>query len=324
MTPKTLLVAAAALLMQFGAPAAADTYPARPLRFVVPYGPGGATDTYGRVVGEKLAGRLGQPVVMDYKPGAGGTLAAEAVAKAAPDGYTVLVGDVGPNAIAAGLYQKLPYDPERSLAPVSMAVYLPIMLVANNAVPVSNMSELVAYAKAHPRTLSYGSSGNGNIGHLAGALLNTGAGIDLLHVPYRGAPPSITDTIAGQVQVTFLSVISALPHIRAGRLKPIAVTGRSRSPLLPDVATVAESSTLRDYDVVSWGAFFVPAGTPAEVVERLNREIVAVLDMPEVRDRLTQAGFIVQSSTPSQLGAFVRGEVRRWAAVVKATNARPD
>jgi len=205
-----------------------------------------------------------------------------------------------------------------------MAVYLPIMLVANNAVPVSNMSELVAYAQAHPRTLSYGSSGNGNIGHLAGALLNTGAGIDLLHVPYRGAPPSITDTIAGQVQVTFLSVISALPHIRAGRLKPIAVTGRSRSPLLPDVATVAESSTLRDYDVVSWGAFFVPAGTPAEVVERLNREIVAVLDMPEVRDRLTQAGFIVQSSTPSQLGAFVRGEVRRWAAVVKATNARPD
>lgn len=302
---------------------AQSIYPSKPIRIIVPYAAGGATDFFGRVVAEKLAARLGQPVLVESKPGAGGTLAADYVAKAPADGYTLLVADTGPNAIAAGLYPKLSYDPIGDLSPIAMAVYLPIMLAANNDLPVRNVKELVDYAKVNPGKLNYGSSGNGNIGHLAGEYLKLQANISLIHVPYKGAIPSITDTISGQVQLVFVSAISANTFVKAGRLRPLAATGSKRSALLPSLPTVSESG-YPNYDVGSWGGFLAPAGTPKEIVTRLNAEIVAILNTSEVRDKLTNAGFDVATGSPDEFANFIRSEVLKWKQIVRATNAKPD
>jgi len=302
---------------------AQSPYPNKPVRLIIPYSPGGATDQFARVVADNLSKRLGQPVIVEAKPGAGGTIAADFVAKSAPDGYTVLVADVGPNAIAAGLYPKLPYDPIKDFAPISLAVHSPLMLVTNAELPFRTVGDIVKYGKANPSKLNYASSGNGNISHLAGELFAYQAGIPLQHVPYKGSQAGLLDTITGQVQMTIVTVASGLPHVNSGKLRAIAAAGSERSPLLPSMPTFKESG-LPNYDVSSWGGFVAPAGTPREIVTRLNQEIVAILKQDDVKERLTTAGFVAAPSTPSEFSDLIRSEVDKWKRAVKDTNAKVD
>lgn len=300
-----------------------SAYPNKPLRLVIPYAPGGATDQFARVVGDNLAKRLGQPVIVEAKPGAGGTIAAEHVARSPADGYTILVADIGPNAIAAGLYPKLAYDPVKDFEPISLAVRSPLMLVTNAELPFRTVDDIVKYAQANPGKLNYASSGNGNISHLAAELFAHQAGIKMQHVPYKGSQAGLLDTISGQVQMTIVTVASGLPHVNSGKLRAIAAAGGERSPLLPTMPTIKESG-LPNYDVSSWGGFMVPAGTPRDITSRLNKEIVAILNQDDVRERLTTAGFTAAPSTQSEFGELVKSEVDKWKKAVKDTNAKVD
>ncbi len=302
---------------------AVDDYPSRPLRAIVPNAPGGGSDISGRIVANALGESLGQQVVVDNRPGAGGTLGVSIAARAQPDGYTVLMGNISTHGINVAVLKKLPYDPVKDFAPVSMLGTTPNVLVVHPSVPARTFKEFIAYAKANPGSIRYGSSGSGGSPHLAMELLKSLTGTDMLHVPYKGSGPVTIDLLSGQIHATSASASSQLPHIKSGKLRPLAVTSAKRSPQLPDVPTVIESG-VPGYEVMIWFGMFVPADVPQRIVGRLNAELVKVLDTPSLKQRMANAGIDAVSSTPAELGAFVKAEIAKWTKVVRIAGISPQ
>jgi tripartite-type tricarboxylate transporter receptor subunit TctC len=315
-----LLFAAAALL---SAPASAQSYPAKPIRLIVPFTPAGATDVLARVVGEALARRLGKPVVIDNRPGAGGNIGAKAALSAPADGYTLIMAPASIYAIAMTLYAQPGYDVTRDFAPVSLVANVPHVLVANPAVQAGSLKELVALARERPGQLTMASQGVGTVSHLELVMLQEAAGIEFIHLPYKGSAPAQLDLVGGRVQVMFDSIAATLPQIRAGKLKPLAVASEKRSSVLPDVPTVAESG-IAGFRAESWLGIMAPAGTPAPVIERLSRELGALVAEPQTRQLLVERGFEPAASSPEQFAERIRSERTHWARIVKASGARVE
>jgi tripartite-type tricarboxylate transporter receptor subunit TctC len=318
--------AAAALgfaLALFSALADAQAWPSKPIKWVVPFAPGGTTDILARTVGEKLAVALGQPVVVENRPGAGGGVGAEYTAKAAPDGYTIMGGTISTHAINASLYAKLPYDPVRDFVAITLLARVPNMLVINPSIAAGNVKELIVLLKANPGKFSFASSGNGTSQHLSGELFKTMAGVDMQHIPYKGSPPALQDVVGGQVAMTFDNITTAWPLARAGKLRALAVTTATRSAIAPDVPTLAESG-LPGFEVGSWQGVFAPTGTPPEIVRRLNAEIVKILKLPDVAEKLVALGAEPVGNTSEEFTLMVKTEVVKWADVVKKSGAKVD
>ena len=303
--------------------AQAQAWPNRPIRFILPTAPGGAADLTARILADKLTASLGQSVYVDSKPGAGGNIGVDLAAKSPPNGYTMVLGIIGAIAINVSLYEKLPYNPATDLLPVTQAVNALNVLVVNPALPVKTVAELVAYAKANPGKLNFASTGPGQTDHLAGELFNSLAGIKMVHVPYKGGPAAMQDLLAGNVQVMFATVTTALGSIKAGKVRPLAMTGARRNIVLPDVPTIAEAG-LPDYVVNNWYGVFVPAGTPPEIVARLNDEIGKALNSPDVKQRLLESGLEVAPSSAAEFGTYVQTETRKWAKVIKDAGVKID
>jgi tripartite-type tricarboxylate transporter receptor subunit TctC len=303
-------------------PALAQTWPDKPIKFVVAAGPGSSLDALARVIADKLKDRVGQSVVVENKPAAGGTVATAEVAKAAPDGYTMLLGFNGPLAFGP-LLQKLPYDVQKDLAPVIITSSQPNVLAVNAQLPVKTLQELVAYAKSNPGKLAYASVGNGSSSHLNMELLKTMAGFDALHVPFNGSPPAVTATIQGETQMMFAVMQPLQPQIQAGKLRAIAVTTAKRFPLLPDLPAIAESG-YAGFEALAWNGIMVPAGTPKPVIAKLNAEINAILKQPDVVAKMNAAGFDLIGGTPEDLGKLIRGETDTWAPVIKKVGLKID
>ncbi len=314
------LIAITGMLAPAAAPAA-ESYPARPIRFVVGFLPGGPSDTIGRVVGSKLGEALGQTVVIDNRAGAGGNLSAEIVAHAQPDGYTLLLGTGGPLVIAPIIGQKVGFDADRDFAPVTKLGNSMSILAAHPSLPVKNVQELVALAKARPGEINYASSGIGTSNHLAAELLSSMAHIQMTHVPYKGSGAALPALLGGQVKLGFGPLLPAIPHVKAGRLRAIGVTGAQRSPAAPEIPTIAEQG-LPGYEVNSWYGLYVPAKTPKPIIARLNKETLKVLALPEVKERLSHDGVEAEGSTPAQLDALIRAERKLWARVIKDANIK--
>lgn len=291
------------------------SYPNRPIRLIVPYPPGGAIDPLARTYAQKFNEAWGQPVLIDNKPGAGTILGTEIVAKAAPDGYTVILG-TSAHAVNPSMYSKLPYDPIMDFTPISMVARLPTMLVVNPKLPVNSVKDLIDYVKSNRGKVNYSSNGNGSVTHLAGALFNSMSGTDLLHIPYKGSGPSVMSVIAGDNSVTFDTVFLQLPHVKAGKLRALAVTAAKRSPLVPDLPTIAESG-LPGFEAGAWVGFLAPGGTPREIVQKWHREIIRTLQNPEVRDRQINQGLDPVGSTPEYFAEFIKADIEKWGKVVK-------
>jgi tripartite-type tricarboxylate transporter receptor subunit TctC len=304
----------------------AQEFPTKPIRFVVPYPPGGASDITARVLGQKMGEAWNQQVVVDNRPGANGIIALEFVAKAPPDGYTILMANLGPNAINPGVYSKLPYDAVKSFAPVTLTTIVPQVIVANTFLPASNVRQLVALAKAKPGELTYGTGGNGSSNHLAMELLASMAGVRMTMIAYKGDAPAMTDAVAGQVMLALPTVLAALPFLNSGKLKAIAVTPKKRVAALANVPTVAESGVpgLADYESVSWGGVMAPAGTPAPVIQKLNGELVRILKLPDVRERMTGLGADIVAGSPAEFAAYLQEEITKWGKVAKQAGVRLD
>ncbi|MBI3068549.1 MAG: tripartite tricarboxylate transporter substrate binding protein [Betaproteobacteria bacterium] len=315
-----LLVAA---LATGSPPAAGQTYPAKPIRWIVPFPPGGGTDLISRALAQKLAEAWGQQVVADNRPGSGGTLGLGIAAKAPGDGYTVVLGQLANMAIAPGLYRKLPYDPLRDFAPVTQVIATPLILVSHPSFPAKNVKELVALARAKPDLVTFGSPGNGTTGHLAAEMIKTAAKVRMLHVPYKGASPALTDLLGGQITIYVSSIPPALPLIKAGRLKALGITSAKRLPGMPEVPTIAESG-IPGYEVTNWYGVLVPAGTPREIVARLHAELVRIMQLPDVRERFTSEGGDVVGNTPEQFSEFIKREIPKWTRAVRDSGARVD
>ena len=302
---------------------AQDAYPLRPVTLIVPFPAGGSTDLVARLVAEKMSQELGQQIVVDNRGGAGGNVGSAAAAKADPDGYTLLMGTVATHALNPALYKNMPYDPVKDFAPVSLLVVVPNVLVVNPEFPAKSVAELIELAKAKPGEYSYASSGNGTPLHLSGELFKSMAGIDIVHVPYKGAGPALIDVMGGHVPIMFDNLPSSTEHIKAGKLRGLAVTTAERAPSMPDLPTVAESG-LPGYETYTWNALFAPAGTPPEVSARVNEAAVKALADPEVQAKLQGFGATVVASTPEELAAHVQAELTKWAPVVKASGAQID
>ena len=318
--------AALAALVTLALPLAAhaQAWPARgPIRFVIPYPPGGASDVTARTLGAKLSEILGQAVVIENRPGANGIIALEQVAKAPPDGYTLLMANLGPNAINPVVYSKLPYDAIRDFAPILLTSIVPQILVVNPALPIRTLGELIAYAKANPGKLNFASAGNGASNHLSGELFNAMAGVKMEHVPYKGDTPAMTDVMAGTVAVMFPTAIAATPHVRTGKLRAIAVTSRKRIPSLADVPTVAEGG-VPGFEAVSWGGVMATAGTPPDVVARLNAEYNRILKMPDVAAKLESLGAEIVGGTPDEFATYLKAEIAKWGKVARDNNVKLD
>jgi len=314
---------AAIALASLAGMAQAQAWPSKPIKWVVPFAPGGTTDILARTVGEKLAVALGQPVIIENKPGAGGGVGAEFTAKSAPDGYTIMGGTISTHAINASLYKSLPYDPVKDFVAITLIARVPNMLVINPSVPAKDVKELIALLKANPGKYSFASSGNGTSQHLSGELFKSMSGTDMQHIPYKGSPPALQDVVGGQVAMTFDNITTALPLAKAGKLRALAVTTAKRSSVAPDVPTLAESG-LPGFEVGSWQGVFAPAGTPPEIVKRLNAEIVKALNMPDVREKLSGLGAEIVADSPEEFSALVKAEVAKWADVVKKSGAKVD
>jgi len=300
----------------------AQDYPDKPIRIVVPFAPGGSNDVLARLVGQKLGERWGQPVLVENRPGAGGNIGAEQIAKSVPDGYSLLLGGV-PHAISASLYSKLPYDLARDLAAVAEIASFPSAIVLHPSLPAHSVKELIALARARPGQLSFGSAGVGSPNHLALELFDTMAGVSMTHVAYKGSGQLIGDLLAGQVQLASMGTPVALPHIQSGKLRAIAVTGAARSSLLPEVPTVSEAG-LPGFEVTSWYGVFGPAGLPAHIVAKLNSEIGRAVTTPGVKERLAALGAEPSLKSPDEFGRYVRQEIAKWARVVKESGARAE
>jgi tripartite-type tricarboxylate transporter receptor subunit TctC len=303
-------------------PALADTWPSKPITVVVPFPAGGTTDLITRPVAQKLSEALKQPVIVDNRGGAGGTLGAGNVARAAPDGYTLLVGAVH-HTIATTLYKKLPYDFEKDLTPITVMAWVPNFLIVHPSVPAKNVQELIALAKAKPGSITYGSAGSGTSHHMAAELFKSMAQVDLQHIPYKGGGPMMNDLIGGQVNVAFETAASATPQIKAGKVKPLAITTAKRSPALPEVPTVAESG-LSGYEVLTWYGLLAPAGTPKEIISRLHSEVAKILQTPDIKERLAGISSEPGGNTPEEFAKVIRQETVKWAKVVKDSGATVD
>jgi tripartite-type tricarboxylate transporter receptor subunit TctC len=304
-------------------PVAAQTYPSKPVRMVLPYPPGGGSDTIGRPLAQKLTENLGQQVVVENRGGANGNIGMEHVARAAPDGYTIVFALTAQLAINPGLYGKVPYDPVKDFAPITLLGSGAYILVVHPSLPVKSLKQLIALAKAQPGQIAYSSSGNGSGGHLAAELLNSMAGIRMLHVPYKGGGPALMDLIAGQVQVLFSTQLASWPHIQSGRIRALAVSTAKRPASIPDLPTIAEAG-LPGYDSGVWYGVLAPAGTPRDVITRLNGEIVRALNQPDYRGFLVNNAIDPIGSPPEQLGQYIKSELVKWAKVVKDAGVRVD
>jgi tripartite-type tricarboxylate transporter receptor subunit TctC len=291
-------------------------YPSRPIRLIVPFPPGGSTDILARALGEKLAQGLGQPMVIDNRPGAGGSIGAEAAARAAPDGHTLMMGHLGTLAANPAIYKNLPYDPVKSFAPVSLMAIVPSVLVVNPSLPVASAAELIAYAKTHPGKLAYGSAGNGSTSHLTTEYFKLITGTDILHVPYKGVGPMLTDLVSGQLSIGLNGAPAVMAHVNSGRLRALAVTSLKRLEALPQVPTLDEAG-VHGFDAAGWYGVVAPAGTPQPIVARLNSEIARAMRTPELRSRLDSEGALPVAGTPEEFAAFIRTEIARWDAVLK-------
>lgn len=301
------------------APALAQ-YPAKPIRFILPFPPGGGTDTLGRILGGKLGEGLGQQMVMENRPGAGATIGAEVAAKSPPDGYTVLMGNVA-HTMSASLYRKLNYDLVRDFAPVSLLASTPNMVVVHPSLPVKSLKELIALAKAKPGALDVASSGSGSSAHLAGELFNMMAGTKMNHVPYKGGGPAMIALVSGEVALGFATTPSVIQHVKAGRVRAVAVTSAERAPFAPELPTVSEAG-VKGYEASTWYGLLVPAGTPPAVITRLHAESVKVLRLPDVRSNLDATGYSAIGSTPEEMGRHVRSEIEKWAKVIRTAGVR--
>jgi len=298
-------------------------YPTKPVTIVVPFAAGGTTDILARIIGQALTTELGQSVIVDNRAGAGGNIGGAIAAKAPADGYTLFMGTVGTHAINASLYKKMPFDPVKDFAPLTRVANVPNLLVANPAQPYKTVKELIAYAKANPGKVNFGSSGNGSSIHLSGELFKSLAKVDMVHVPYKGSAPAVTDLLGNQIGIMFDNMPSAIQHVRSGKLVPIAVTTAKRSPELPNVPTIAEAG-VPGYEATSWFGMFAPAGTPAPVLAKLNTALVKVLNQAEVKKKINEQGAETYSETPEQFAAFIKTESVKWGKVVQESGASLD
>ena len=321
------LLAAAALAIS-SLTAQAQSWPSKPVRIIVPFPPGGTTDIVARSLGAELQKMWQQSVVVENRPGAGGNIGSDLVAKSPNDGYTLLMGTVGTHAINAALFaqsgNKMPFDAVKDFVPITLAAGVPNVMVVNSKVPVNTVNECIAYAKARPGQLNMASSGNGTSIHLTGELFKTMTGTYMVHLPYRGSAPALTDLLAGNTNVMFDNLPSALPHIKSGRLKALAVTSRERSSALPETPTMEEAANLKGFDASSWFGLFAPAGTSRAIVDKIQSDVTKALAVPEVRERFVAQGAQPGGTTPDQFAAFIRGETEKWTKVVKISNAKVD
>ena len=320
-----ILALACTLVLSLALPAAshAQGYPSKPIRFVVPYPAGGPLDTVARLLGAKVSESVKQPVVVDNKPGAGGNIGADIVAKSPADGYTILMGAVATHAINPTLYKAIPYDPIKDFAPITQVASTPNVLVINPSVPVATVREFITYAKANPGKLNFGSGSTGSAGHLAGELFKSMAGVDMAHVPYKGAAPAMQDLVGGQIQAMFDNLASSLAQVKAGKIKALAVTTSKRSQFAPDLPTVAESG-LPGFDISTWFGIFAPAGTPKEALDRLHAEFTKALAAPDVREKMVNLGAEPVGSKPEEFAAYIKAESEKYSRVIKASGARVD
>jgi len=321
---RRLLAAGMALAATFagvaGSAFAQGGYPTKPITLIVPFSAGGTTDILARIVGLQLSKSLGQPVVIDNRPGAGGNIGAALAAKAPGDGYTLFMGTIGTHAINQSLYAKLPYDPVKDFAPITRVAMVPNVVVVNPKVPAKNIKELIAYVKANPDKLSFGSSGSGSSMHLSGELFNAMTGLHIQHIPYKGSAPAVNDLLGNQIGLMFDNLPSSYPHIKAGQLRALAVTSAKRSPALPNVPTVAEAG-VPGYEATSWFALYATAGTPQPILDRLNTEVVKILQKPEVQKQLAEQGAEAHPEKPADLADFMKSETAKWSKVVKSSGA---
>ena len=316
-----LAITACATALPVLATTAGGSFPTRPVRFVVPFAPGGSTDTLARVLGARLADGLGQPVVVDNRAGANGDIGMQIVASAPPDGHTIVLGYIANLGIGPAVTAQMPYDQVRDFAPITHLANAPNILVVHPSVPAGNFKAFVAYVKANPRKVNFASASVASIGHLTGELLNGLASIDMVHIPYKGSGQAVGDLVGGQVQAMFSGMSSTLPHVRAGKLRALAVTSAKRSTAVPDVPTIAESG-FPGFEATAWYGLLAPARTPKPAVARLHAETVKALAMPDVRQRLEGVGFELVGSTPDEFAAYIRSEIAKWAKVVKASGVR--
>ena len=320
---KTCAALFAAFTVAASGAASAQAFPTKPVRFVVPFAPGGSTDTLGRALGQKLSDALGQQVVIDNRTGANGNIGMEIVAKAPPDGHTIVLGYIANVAIGPSLYQKLPFDPVKDYEAITLLATSPNVLVAHPSVQASSLKDVIALARAKPGAINYASASVASVGHLTGELLNNLAGMKMTHVAYKGSGQAVTDLLGGHIQLMFSGFSSVMPHIKSGKLRPLAQTGEKRSPALPEVPTIAESGFPK-FEATAWYGVHAPAKTPKPIVNRLNAEFVKALKMPDVRDRLTALGFELVGSTPDHYASYIKSEIRKWEKVVKASGAKPE
>jgi tripartite-type tricarboxylate transporter receptor subunit TctC len=322
MRAKSIAVASACAIAFGATHALSETFPTKPVRMIVPFAAGGGADIVGRLVAQKLGDGWGQTVVVDNRPGAGGNIGTEIVARAPADGYTLLL--VGPNhTVNISLFSKIPYDPVNDFAPVSVVTSAPYLLLVNPSVGVNTVADFIALAKARPGKILYASAGNGTAGHLGMELIKTMAGIDVVHIPYKGSPPALTDLLAGQVSAAFDNVLSSAPHVKAGKLRAIAVSTSKRSSAMPDVPTVAESG-LPGFEVAVWQGILAPAGTPRSTVDALHAAIITALARPDMKGRMAANGTDIIGNSPAEFAAFIKSDIVKWAKVVKNSGARVD
>ena len=299
---------------------ASDTFPNKPIKFIVPYAAGGATDTTARLVSKELTAILGQPVIVENKAGAGGNIGTDYVAKSTPDGYTMLLAYTGPMAINPSLYDSLPFKPQQDFAPVTLLAQAPQILGVHPSIPATTVDELVAYAKANPTALFFGSSGNGGADHLAGELFKMRTGAQITHVPYKGGAPALADLVAGRTQLQFMTIPASIGHIQAGRIRPLAILAKERYPLFPDVPTISEAG-VKNYDVNNWYGVVVAAGTPEPIVNKLNNALIKALRSNEVQTRFSGLGLVPVSNTPKEFQSFIAAESARWAEIIRVSGA---
>lgn len=322
--PRLIALALSALFAVAASNAAAQSdFPSKPIKFIVPTPPGGPTDTTARIIANEMQRTLGQPVVLENKPGGGNNIGADFVAKSAPDGYTMLMGNVASHAINQSLYKKLPFDPIKDFEPVSQVVQYPLLFVVHPSVPAKNVQEFIAYAKANPGKLNRASSGNGTSMHLAGEIFRSMTDLDLPHIPYKGSGPALTDLMGGQVQLMFDSIATSLPHVKSGKLRALGVTGATRSPVAPDVPTIAEQG-VPGYSATGWLGVLVPAHTPPEIVAKLHNAVVSALKVPSVAATFSSLGMEIVGSTPKEFAAFIQAETIKWGRAVRESGAHVD
>lgn len=322
LSARCVIAACAALTAGWGGASFAQTYPTQPIRFIVPYAAGGGVDIIARALAPKLSERLGQPVVIDNRGGAGGNIGTELAARAEPNGYTIVMGAAA-LAINVSLYRKLPFDPVKDFAPVSLVAATPNILAVHPAVPAKSVKQLIQLAKARPGSLNYGSAGNGTTSHLAPELFKTMAGVSVVHIPYKGTSPAVVALLSGEVAIMLAPALTLLPHIKTNRVHGLAVSGLKRLPAIPELPTIAEAG-VPGFEARQWYGVLAPAGTPPDIVTRLNAEIVKIVNSPEVTKRLQSEGSEVIGSTPEEFGRYIKAEIAKWAKAVAASGARLD